>query len=271
MKKKEVEIRDEFIRKRMERQKKIRKRRLITSFVFFIVLMICVGITLSLTVFFPIENIKANGSKIYSSEDIIKLCGIQKGDNLFVLSRSRIENSLKSTLPYIESVEIKRELPDTVKLTVKDAREFACYNVKNRYYTVSDSGWVLKETAELPENLTEIVIDGVKCKVGSQTIFSKERPKEIVDELLLELETEKLSVNRIDVSDTVEISVKIEGRFEVYLGTSNNLKEKIRHLRGMVEHIDASKTGAIDLSMWTSSNPEGTFVASKEGENTQTE
>lgn len=261
--KKKTVTQDEFIRKRMARQRKIRKRRMVTFFCFFIFVMICVGITLSLTVFFPINSISVKGSKIYSASDIVKHSGIQKGDNLFTVSRSGAEQLLKQTLPYVESLELERQLPDKLILKVKDAEEFACYNVKGRYYTVSRSGWVLKENPEKPENLIEIIAKEAKCKVGSEIVFKDERPLNIIDKILAAVEEEKLQLDTVDVTEKISIKIKVEGRFDVTLGNSNNLPEKIRHLAGMIEYISPEKEGSINLSMWTSSNTEGTFTEKK--------
>ena len=63
---------DEFIKKRVERQKKIRKRRLIAFFIIFIIMLLCAGAVLSLTVFFPIESISIKGSEIYTAEEILE-------------------------------------------------------------------------------------------------------------------------------------------------------------------------------------------------------
>ena len=264
---KEAVIRDEFLRKRMERQKRIRKRRLIIFFIFFIIMMISVTITLSLTVFFPIEKINAKGSKIYSSEEIVNHCGIDLGDNLFTASKAEALQSLKKALPYVESLEIKRELPGTINFTIKDAVEVACYNVKGRYFTVSSSGWVLKETAKKPKNLTEIVTDTVKCKVGSSVSFGDGKTNDIINEVTAELNEADIKINKINVKEKISIYVNVEDRFTVFLGTSNNLKEKIRHLGGMLREIPENKRGEINLSMWTSDRPEGTFIADKKQKN----
>ncbi|MBQ7725630.1 MAG: hypothetical protein IJT66_00635, partial [Clostridia bacterium] len=64
----------------------------------------------------------------------------------------------------------------------------------------------------------------------------------------------------IDLSDELAITVKVENRFVVNFGTSNYLENKIKHLASMVQAIDLKKTGTINLSMWTSSKTEGTFV-----------
>lgn len=255
--------RDEFIRKRMERQKKIRKRRLIVFFIFLIILLLCVGIALSLTVFFPIEKINISGSKVYTSKQIEDASGVDIGDNLFVLTKSGIEMQLKEKLPYVEKIKLKRQLPDTLNITVTDADEYACYVVDGKYYTVSKSGWVLKQTAEAPENLFMISGSKAECNVGSEIVFKEEKEEQLLLELMNTLSLKKIKTDYIDITDSISLKIGVEGRFTVELGTSNNIEEKINHLNGMLESLGEEKTGKINLSMWTSNNTTGTFVEGK--------
>lgn len=256
---------DEFLRKRMERQRRLRKRRLIVFFIFFIALLLCVGVVLTLTVFFPIEKINISGSKVYTAEQIEKASSIDLGDNLFLFSKKQILFELKEKLPFIESVKIKRTLPDTLNIKVTDAEEFMTYSYKNKYYTVSESGWVLSELDEPASNLP--VIKGVKvdCKVGTEINYNDSKQKELIDIITKTLSKEKIKVDYVDISDKVNLSLGVEGRFTVELGTSNDLEEKILHLASMIKNSDGQKQGKINLSMWTSNNKEGTFVP----ENTQ--
>lgn len=260
MLKKEV-VRDEFIKKRIERQRKIRKRRLVAFFIVFIILLLCVGILLSFTVFFPIDNISAKGSKIYSAEEILAECEITKGDNLFAVSRAETEKILKKKLPYIESVDFDRELPGTLKLKVKDAVEFAGYKIDDVYYIVSSEEWVLEKSFEQPENLLIITANDVNCRVGSKIEFKDITQQEIITELTSVLKQENISVSQIDTSNTLEIKLNVEGRLQVNLGTRNNITEKIKHLNGMLTKIPKEKSGKINLSMWSSTNKNGTFTA----------
>jgi len=260
--KKEVP-RDEFIRKRMERQRRIRKRRLIAFFIFFIILSICVGITLSLTVFFPIEKINVKGSKIYSSEEILRFCDIEKGDNLFTVNSKSSEEKLRKSLPYVESIELERKLPNELTVKVKDAEEFACYKSGSRLYIVSKSGWVLKETDKIPKNIIGIKANGIKCEIGSMALFEDKEVKTVIDEITSALKEQNISINEIDITDTLSITVKVENRFEVELGNRNNITEKARHLAGMIKNIPEKKSGKINLSMWTSTNTQGTFTEKK--------
>lgn len=253
--------RDEFIRKRIERQRRIRKRRLIAFFVIFIITLLCVGAVLCFTVFFPIVNITAKGSKIYSAEEILIECDIKKGENLFSVNRAKTENRLKTKLPFIEGISFNRELPGNLIITVKDAEEFACYVVDGVFYTVSAKGWVLEKNIEQPENLLIINAPNIKCKVGSEIEFKDGTQKDFVDGLITALNEEKLIANGVDITDALSIKLKVENRFEVNLGTANNLAEKISHLKGMIKEIPDEKVGKINLSMWTSDNKNGTFVA----------
>ncbi len=252
--------RDEFIRKRMERQRRIRKRRLVIFFISFIILLLCVGVVLSLTVFFPIEKIKISGSKVYTAEEIQKYSGVLVGDNLFTASEDRAEQMLKEKLPYIETVSFSRRLPDTLNIKVTDADEYAVYYRNNYYYTVSKSGWVLSKDTEPTENLFIVSGIDVKLTVGQEVVFNKADDQELLNELVSALDQNSIKINEIDLSEKNSISINCEDRFTVNLGNANNIPEKIKHLSGMIKNIAPEKGGKINLSMWTSTNTTGTFV-----------
>lgn len=251
---------DEFLKKRKARQRRIRKRRMLIGFTLFIVLLAAVGAVLSLTVLFPIQQITAKGSEKYTSEQIAAFSGINIGDNLFISSVKT--DALREKLPYIESVKIKRTLPDSITITVKDAEPYACYYSDGAYYTVSRAGYVLENGEEKPDFLFEIRAGGVKCALGRAVVFSEEKTEELISQIGGFAEEYGIKLNCIDVTDELTITVKAENRFTVNLGTSNFLQNKFTHLSGMIKNIEETRTGKINLSMWTPENTEGTFVES---------
>ncbi|MBQ6825408.1 MAG: FtsQ-type POTRA domain-containing protein [Clostridia bacterium] len=255
--------RDEFLRKRAIRQRKQKRRRLITSFFVFIITAICVLITLCLTVFFPIENLTATGSKVYTNEEIIKVSGIKKGDNLFAINRSDVLNKLKQKLPYIETVKFDRDFPDSLKIKVTDADEYAVYNLNGKFYTVSRSGWVLEENSEKPNKIFEIRGVKAKCKVGAAIEFKDEKQNELIERIYNALKQNSLNIDYIDITNELELEVGVSKRFDVDLGTSNNIEEKVKHLEKMIENLDKNAEGSINLSMWTIDNPKAAFVKKK--------
>ena len=251
---------DDFLRKRKERQKKLRKRRLKVFFTFFIIIALIVGVVLSLTILFPIKNITAKGSKIYTAAQIVDNCGVSVGDNLFTASSSEALKFLKKTLPYIESVEFDRSVPDTLNIKVTDAKEYACYKVGDKYFTVSKEGWTLNSSDKKPQNVVVIINDKVKCKVGSEVVFKEGYSHSEIGNIIDELSRYKFDINYIDVSNAISLKVKIEGRFIVDFGKMQDLGFKLKHLNSMLKEIDKKATGKIDLSMWNSQNTQGTFV-----------
>ena len=251
---------DEFLRKRKERQKKKRKRRLIAWFVFLVISMVIVGVILSLTVLFPIKKLTFVGSKIYKPSQIEDVSGIDLEDNLFAISKTDTLNKLKKKLPFVEDIEFERTLPDTLNVKVTDAKRYACYSKNGEYYCVSKSGWVLEKTDTPPENIFLIYSQDAVLKVGNAIEFKKEKTKNQIDSIIKILKDNGLSVDYIDVTNSINLSAGVEGRFEVEFGTEVSIENKVKHLKSMIKQIEPDKTGKIDLSMWNSQKPEGTFV-----------
>ncbi len=241
------------------RRKKRRKRKLKAFFVVFTIMCLCIGTVLSFTVLFPIKKINITGSKTYSEEEILKACDVKVGDQLLAVNEEKTLSALKKRLPYIKSIVFDKDLSGILNISVKDAKDYACYIVNDRYYNVSKDGWVLSEAVEPDNGVFTVKAEEVKCTVGEEISFGDQVQKELVDRIAAALRAEEIEINGIDVTNTVSLTAYVEGKFEVNLGTSNNIEEKIAQLRVMIKKLGDKKSGIITLSMWTSADPEGTF------------
>lgn len=255
------ENRDEFIKRRVARQKKIRKRRLRILFVVLVILALLIGAILSLTVFFKIKNVTATGSKLYKENKIIAACDISTEDNLFLISEEAVLKRVKSQLPYIETVKFKRTLPDTLNITVTDAEEFYTVLKNSKYYTVSRSGYVLKAEYKKNENLLSVNGADITAKIGEKIIYKTESDNQLIDEIIEILDNEKITLQSIDFSNRADIILEVDKRFKVRLGANINTQGKIKQLSAMIEKIPENEKGIINLSMWSLDNKKGTFVA----------
>ncbi len=243
------------------RRKKRKKRRLITGFVIFMITAISVAAVLSVTVLFPIKIVKATGSKLYTEKQIVKSSGISEDNNLFTLSAEAVTENLVRNLPYIDSVELKRELPDKITIVVNDATEYACFYADDVYYVISQGGRVINAYTEQPENTFLIEGCKAKCKVGKIIEFDDVKKKDLVFSIAENLDDKNVFINKINVSDDFNITLTVEGRFNVILGNKTNLDKKIAQLATMIESMDKNATGKIDLSIWREDNRKGSFVA----------
>lgn len=243
------------------RRKKRRKRRLLVGFIVFMITAMSVAAVLSITILFPVKTVKAKGSKLYTEKQIIKSSGITEENNLFTLSAEAVTENLVRNLPYIDSVELKRELPDTITIIVKDATEYASFFADDVYHVISRGGRVINAYTEQPENTFLIEGCTAKCKVGQMARFEDEKNRKIIFDLAEELEKENIFINKINISDKYNITLTVEGRFNVILGGEIDAEKKIAQLGSMIENMDKNATGRIDLSIWSEENRKGSFVA----------
>ena len=243
-------------RRRAARQKKARQRQLKFLLIVFIIIAVIILAIMCFTVFFKVEKIKVSGSKLYTSKEIVSASKITTDDSWFFLSEDDIENNIRKDLNFIDSVEIKKEFPNKVQLIVTDAKEYACYKSNDKYFVLSKNGYILKEQNEVPENVFEIITGGINGKPGEKAKYTNVTEEQIASELIEFLHNNDIDINEIDVTSTLQIKIKIEDRYTVYLGKNEYIEDKIKHLKGMLEAI-TNDADIIDLSVWTPENRHG--------------
>ncbi len=255
-------MQSEVNKRRAMRQRKARLRRLKITFIFFLIIALLTLLIMCFTVFFQIKRISVSGSKIYNKSQLIKASGLTTDDNLFVVSEEKIEDKMRRKLPFVDSVSLKRVLPDAVILTVTDAKEQSFFESNGKYYVVSENNYILKETTDVPENVYKIVATKIEGNVGEGIRYENSKEYEIIKTLEKLLKDKKIDIDKIDVTNLAQLTVEVEGRFTVILGNTEYSSEKIAHLSSMIESI-GERSGTINLSMWTPKNSQGSFVENK--------
>ena len=105
---------------RNKRKRKRGKGRLGPLFKLLCAGAVAVALTMGATVFFQVETVAVTGNSRYSQEEIIQATGIQTGDNLFRMNKFQIAHQVLHCLPYVEEITIRRSLPSTIVITVKE-------------------------------------------------------------------------------------------------------------------------------------------------------
>lgn len=249
--------------KRAMRRKKARRRRIKIAFIFFLIITLITLAIMCFTVFFKIKEVKVTGSAIYkdNTQEIIKASGLV-GENLFVASEKKVEDKIRKSMPYVDDVSLERKFPDKVVLTITDAKEKMYFEKDNKYYIVSENGYVLKEQEEVPENAFQIISNGIGGNIGELVNYENENEQSLSEKIVKSLDKHKIYVNKIDATNPLAIVVEVENRFTVLLGKDEYTEEKIAHLSSMIESI-GERSGNINLSMWTPQNSQGSFVENK--------
>lgn len=251
---------DEVNRRRKERRRRIRKRRIIASLISLFILSLVVLAILCVTVFFKVERLSVTGSKKYTPEQVATVSGVTSKTNLIMVSEKNLTEKIRAKLPFVDSVEIKRDFPNHLTLEVTDAKEYATIKKGKTYYTVSRKGYVLNSYSKKPKKVFEIVCGKKNLTLGTMAVLENNMQIDAIEQIVENLNSKSIPIDYVDVTDSLNLEIKVCGRFIVNLGTNANLDKKIAHLNGMVKKIEPEKTGKINLSMWSSQKTEGTFV-----------
>ena len=214
--------------------------------------VVCAAAVLALTLFFKVESVEVTGNSRYSAQEIQDACGVQLGDNLYLLSKPDMVQRLHQQLPYIDEVRITRRLPNTLCVQVT---EFSTV------YAVEQEGtaWLLTSGGKIVETAAERgdvpLIDGCELlapSLSGDVSFALElqNRQESLFALLTALESAELTegVRAIHLGDPTVLTMDYTERFSVEMPYSADYPRLLRYLTLVIEELETNLTGVIDLT-----------------------
>ena len=232
--------------KKLSKQKEIakRKRKKILKVIKILMLLaIIIGgiIYAMLSPIFNIKNIIVTGNKKISSETIISLSGLNIDQNIFNFWSNDIEEAVKQNA-YMDTVEVKRKLPDIVEINVKERTATYMITLGNAYVYINNQGYILEITAkklEVPlligyNTTAEEIVEGNRL---NQTDLEK-----LNDVLkIMEVASSGKSdisglITQIDISDRNNYILSLpKEKKTIYLGDTTNLSTKLLWINKFLE------------------------------------
>ena len=198
---------------------------------FLCVVAVLAAMTVGATVFFQVEQIEVSGNQRYTQEEIIEISGIRNGDNLFRMNKFAIQDHVKEEMPYIEDILIRRRLPNTITIAVKEWGAVA--------QVLPNPGW----TAPEPENVKEgeeIVLPVATDKTWLISVGAK-----VLEEAGAEDTRMKISgLTGLDAREGVPLDVpeEEEKRLDTVIALLGELEK-----RGMTGDVSAMTVGTTTI------------------------
>ena len=203
----------------------------------------------ALAVFFKVKTISVEGAMKYGSEELISGMDIQKGDNLYLWNKNRVIADLMRDFPYLETVQLRRRLPDALVLTVTECSAAAAVKNEDGTFTyISAAGKLLENSTS--DSALPIVI-GVTLDGEQPGDFIRQAADVHTDALLEILQTvdaaemlDKLSF--INVQDLTDIRIGCDKRFDIRVGTLDDLAYRLRFAQTVIdERLSPSDIGRL--------------------------
>lgn len=207
---------------------------------------------------FNIAEIEVANNQKLSDDTYISLSGITYGENIYRISKREVTEKIKENA-YVESVEIKRNLPDKLTIEVKERTATYMIEVDGSYMYIDNQGYMLEISKE---KLNVPILQGIET--AEENIKVKNR---LCDEDLeklnkvLEIYQNATStginelITKIDISDKTNYKLILEKEKKtVHLGEADDLMNKFNWIKVTLE-TEKDKEGDIYANRDLDSQP----------------
>lgn len=232
------------------------KKRINTSkvvIIFSLILIVVIVLYTSLNSgIFNSDNIEIEGNKYVEYEYIIKALEVNNNKNIFRYNIKDMEEILLNN-KYIDKVEIKRLLPNTLKVSIIEKEIVANLYNEEVYCYIDKEGNFIDEIDENNKDNEVITVHIDYNKTDSQEIkFKNEENKKRLLYLLEYIKEEGIykKIDNIDMTKPNSINMSTKEDINILLNSDEELKYNISRLAMILADLQNKKQkgGEIDLS-----------------------
>lgn len=207
------------------------------SAVFALVIAISIGISAYIymhpqKIILPLKQVVFTGNRHLTDDELKELSGIGVQESLVTVSNREVSQRLLKS-PWILSVNIRKEYPDTLSLAIKEAAPFALLDMNGRLFLIDENGKLLEEMKDgsIPF-LPVITGDPFHEKEGFSDALNLAK---LMNDRRFSLERDYIE---IILSKPHELTITIDGTV-VIIG-SGKYKEKLERLLELENRIETS-------------------------------
>ena len=219
------------------------------------VAVISVVLIMSISVLFAITEIEvvADADVPYSTGQILSSCDVECGQNLFTAPIEEASEQIMSSLPYIESCTVKRQLPSTVVITATAAKPVGV--VKDEYgnsIIVSSGLRSLEVVVSASDAAGMPVINGVvidALPIGNAIESENAAYVSTAAQIIDAFAEKSMTLDEISFSSGGQITAVYDGRITLVFGTQSNLDDKLALAVSLLSEgkITKHEAGRLDL------------------------
>lgn len=201
---------------------------------------------------FIIDVIKIEGLNNITEDEIQKLLGTVKGENLFLVDMEVLLHKIKLH-PLVREVNFKRGVPDTLVIQVKERIPAALVIIPKGVVQIDAQGTILRYFESWPQQDSP-VITGVEIP---ETIGPGQRIESEKIELVLKLLEQAPDslipqIGEVHISEQEQLFLYLTSKIEVRLGFNEDFKGRLSLLNELIKDPDyqsmQDEIGYIDLT-----------------------
>lgn len=252
-----------------------------------IVMAVVLAITLGLSVFFKVDKVMVYGNEAYSAWTIQEASGIEQGEKLLSFGRIRASAKIKAALPYVDTVRIGINLPNTVNIYITEFDVvYAIQSQNGTWWLMTSDGKVVEQsdagTASGYTKVLGVELDNPAANEQAKayeeaaaqtssteaagateetqeaipvTVTASDRLNAVLS-ILAELERNDIvgDIASVDVTNLSEIEMWYGQRYQVEIGDTGRLDEKISNMKQAIAQFSDYEMGVLDASFTVNEN-----------------
>lgn len=195
-----------------------------------------------------------NPEERYQSALVSEKAGIKEGASMLLINGKKAEAVIEKEFPYVENAVIKRKWPDKIIIGLEYATPAMAIDTGRAYVILNDSCKVLSaDAATYPKSAA--LIKGVKivsAVPGETAVFTDDLSISQVSSLSQSLsECGFTGITSYDLTKISDITIFIDNRVEVKLGTLAGASDKLRFGKEVIARTaeeDTEHAMVVDLT-----------------------
>lgn len=218
-------------------------------------ILIAAAAIVFLSLFFRVSIIQVKNDTVYTDEEIMAASGIEKGVNLLFINNFSAVSSIYATMPYVESVSLKRAMPNRIILEVTGSEAAACVSFGDDYWLINASGKLL-EKIDARAARSFIRVEGMEPlqPVAGEimTVSEENTGKDVfLYELLGQFRLRNIvkKIDWVDLSDLNDPRFSYDGRYTVILSSTTDLSRRLSLIESAIDQLAEGDAGTLELEM----------------------
>lgn len=219
-----------------------------------LLVLILAGAGYFVYVYFQIEEIKVVGNERFEAQTIEQLAAIEPKTHMLMLDEEKVKKTIEEKEPYIEVLSIKKSIPKTVIIEVKERKPKALVAYADQFLLVDEDANVLEilpatTPAEYP------IISGITVQsinLGMPVETEDAFKLSVLSEMVKELEKRELftHIATIDLLDINNITLKSTSGLLIKFGQADKVADKVKWIKNRLPAYekDNISTGVLDVS-----------------------